>query len=170
MGNGAWCYASHTHNGTNGNPWTSWMMKWLRSIGCPWDSRTCTNAAGCGALDVLKWAIENGCDHSIYSMTRSAVYNGAIDVMEWLYATGRLETPIVCDEAIVMRNMTVLRWAREHGCKFSATSMEYAINTGEIEIVRYLVEEKCAFNRQTCIEKCARMKLPDVAFGGVGVR
>ena len=37
------------------------VIVWARENGCPWDSKTCENAALNGHLDVLKWARENGC-------------------------------------------------------------------------------------------------------------
>jgi len=36
-------------------------LKWARSEGCPWDSRTCSSAAKGGHLEVLKWARLQGC-------------------------------------------------------------------------------------------------------------
>jgi hypothetical protein len=29
--------------------------------GCPWDETTCSGAAYNGYLEILKWAIDNGC-------------------------------------------------------------------------------------------------------------
>jgi hypothetical protein len=40
------------------------MLKWARANGCPWNERTCANAAWHGHLEVLKWARENGCPWS----------------------------------------------------------------------------------------------------------
>jgi len=37
------------------------LLKWLREMGCPWDYRTCAEAAAKGHFEMLKWAIENGC-------------------------------------------------------------------------------------------------------------
>ena len=50
--------------------WRTWMMipvvsvkmmQWARENSCPWDVRTCMNAAKGGHLAVLQWAHENGC-------------------------------------------------------------------------------------------------------------
>ena len=37
------------------------ILKWARENGCGWDGWTCANAAEGGHLEVLKWAVENGC-------------------------------------------------------------------------------------------------------------
>ena len=39
---------------------TSSILKWARENGCPWDKRTCDNAARNGHLELLKWARKNG--------------------------------------------------------------------------------------------------------------
>ncbi len=38
-----------------------YVLKWLRSNGCPCDEETCSAAARGGHLEVLKWAHNNGC-------------------------------------------------------------------------------------------------------------
>ena len=37
------------------------MLKWARAKGCPWDERTCYEAAKEGHLEVFQWARDNGC-------------------------------------------------------------------------------------------------------------
>ena len=36
------------------------VLKWARANGCPWDWRTCSEAAYGGHLELLRWARENG--------------------------------------------------------------------------------------------------------------
>ena len=35
-------------------------MKWARKNGCNWDKYTCSNAATCGHIEILKWAKGQG--------------------------------------------------------------------------------------------------------------
>ena len=35
------------------------VLQWAREHGCPWNSSTCTWAAGNGQLEVLQWVREN---------------------------------------------------------------------------------------------------------------
>jgi hypothetical protein len=37
------------------------VLQWLRANGCEWDGETCENAKKGGHLEVLQWAIANGC-------------------------------------------------------------------------------------------------------------
>ena len=41
--------------------------------GCPWDARACAGAALDGHLDVLQWAIDNGCPYEVNDYTREAL-------------------------------------------------------------------------------------------------
>ena len=49
-----------------------YLLQWLRSQGCPWDTRTCIMAASYGYLEVLQWARSQGCPWD-----RSTCYNAA---------------------------------------------------------------------------------------------
>ena len=64
------------------------ILKWARENGCGWDWQTCINAAEGGHLEVLVWARENGCD--------------------W--------DQLTCANAAEGGNLEVLEWARENGC------------------------------------------------------
>ena len=37
------------------------VLKWCRANGCPWNEQTCSGAARYGRLNVLRWCRENGC-------------------------------------------------------------------------------------------------------------
>ena len=37
------------------------MLQWAHENGCPWDKRTCADAAVGGNLEVLQYAHQNGC-------------------------------------------------------------------------------------------------------------
>jgi hypothetical protein len=37
------------------------VLQWLRATGCPWDSRVRSHAKGFGHIELLNWAIANGC-------------------------------------------------------------------------------------------------------------
>ena len=67
-------------------------LKWARFNGCPWDSKTCSNAALGGHLEILKWARENGCP--------------------WDSET--------CSNAALCGHLEILKWARENGCPYDS--------------------------------------------------
>jgi hypothetical protein len=53
------------------------VLKWARENGCPWDERTCANAAEGGHLEVLKWARANGCPWDEETCMYAAVWRPA---------------------------------------------------------------------------------------------
>jgi hypothetical protein len=57
------------------------VLKYLRSLGCAWDSGTCENAATNGHLDVIKWCRQNGCPWNIW-ICYYAAENGHLDVIQ----------------------------------------------------------------------------------------
>ena len=59
------------------------MLQWLRAIGCPWDEKTCREAAHVGYLEILKWARANGCLWSALPCYWAA-QNEHLDVVKWL--------------------------------------------------------------------------------------
>jgi hypothetical protein len=50
-----------------------YLLQWLRSQGCPWDTRTCIMAASYGYMEVLQWASSQGCPWD-----SSTCYNAAL--------------------------------------------------------------------------------------------
>jgi hypothetical protein len=58
------------------------VLKYLRSIQCPWGNWTCTSAAENGHLDVIKWCRQNGCPWG-YGTCANAAENGHLDVIKW---------------------------------------------------------------------------------------
>ena len=63
-------------------------MRYAHEHGCPWNKRTCSEAARLGELECLRYAHEHGC--------------------EWDEET--------CLEAAFSGNLECLRYAYEHGC------------------------------------------------------
>ena len=61
------------------------VLQWLRSNGCPWNSRTCENAARLGRFKTLCWALENGCPWDVEECYRTADH----EIKEWIDSTGR---------------------------------------------------------------------------------
>lgn len=60
------------------------ILKWARAHGCPWDGSTCSRAVGVGEFDVLKWARCNGCPWDEYTCSRAAK-SGYLDIFPWAW-------------------------------------------------------------------------------------
>merc|ERR1711934_692323 len=63
------------------------ILQWLRSEGCPWDSRACSCAASGGHLETLKWLRSEGCPWD-EETCRSAAEHGHLEVLKWLRSEG----------------------------------------------------------------------------------
>ena len=62
-------------------------LQLARENGCPWDWRTCANAAGNGHLGALQWARENECPWD-EDTCNSAARNGHLEVLQWARENG----------------------------------------------------------------------------------
>ena len=64
------------------------MLQWARGQGCPWDQRTCVEAARHGHLEVLKYARQEGCPWDTEGY-RAAQHPGyPADVVQYLEENG----------------------------------------------------------------------------------
>lgn len=80
---------------------------------CPWDDRTCRNAALGGHIDVLQYTVENGC----------------------------LCPNTICEEAVLGGNLACLKWLTEkHLSSKICSASILAIVHGKDEILEYLIE------------------------------
>ena len=65
------------------------MLQWVRVNGCPWDEKTCANAADGGHLEVLQWARANGAPWDKIT-NNNAAHGGHLEVLQWARANGCL--------------------------------------------------------------------------------
>jgi hypothetical protein len=91
------------------------VLKYLRSMGCSWDWRTCANAAENGHLDVLIWARANHCQWG-WSTCANAAKNGHLDVLKWARKKGCLWNNQTRVLAAKNGHEDVLQWAIANGC------------------------------------------------------
>ena len=91
------------------------VVKWGRTIGCPWYESTCVNAAFGGHLGVIKWAHEHGCpwDDETCEM---AARGGHLHVLRWARLNGCPWSERTCWQAAKHGHLEVLKWARVNGC------------------------------------------------------
>ena len=97
------------------------MIIWARKKGCPWDTYTCSSAAGNGHLETLKWARENGCPWDTHTCSWAAE-NGHLETLEWARENGCEWDIDTCYLAAGNGHLETLKWARENGCPWDATT------------------------------------------------
>jgi hypothetical protein len=94
-------------------------LKYLKSIGCQFDSKTCAYAAAGASLDALEWLLENGVVLSKYVTLEAATF-GHLHIMKWAIANGCGWHPETAYWAAKNGHQEVLNWALENGCPKSA--------------------------------------------------
>lgn len=62
------------------------VLKWLRTLGAPWDAHTTGFAAAHGHLDVLRWAVDNGCELRGHAFYGEAAEGGHLECMKFGFA------------------------------------------------------------------------------------
>ena len=59
------------------------IMKWLREVGCPWNTWTFAEAAEHGDLNNLMWLKATDCPWDVYTFGSASVC-GNLEVLDWL--------------------------------------------------------------------------------------
>jgi len=127
------------------------VLKWLKAIGWPIDSKTFYEAAAGGHLDVLKWLNDNKCPGMDYELpATNAAANGHFEVLKWLRENGCPWSSNTCSSAAKNGHLHILKWARENGCKWDYKTITYAAEGGHLEVLKWLRENKCSWNSTAC--------------------
>lgn len=87
------------------------ILKWAIENGCSWTKKICSRAASKGHFDILKWVRENGCPWD-EKVCYNAAYKGHFDILKWAVENG-------CpwdDEAYfwIKHDLTMIEWFNSH--------------------------------------------------------
>ncbi|CAB9519493.1 ankyrin repeat protein [Seminavis robusta] len=121
---------------------------WARENGCPWDERTCADAASNGHLEVLKWARENRCPWN-EGTCGGAASPGHAEILKWARENGCPWNEWTSAYAAKNGHLAVLRWARENGCPWDEWTCTYAAESGHLDILKWARENGCPWDEQT---------------------
>jgi hypothetical protein len=125
------------------------VLKYLRSIQCPWGNYTCAYAAKNGHLDVLQWCHENGCPWRAITCANAA-NNGHLNVIKWCRQNGCSWDARTCANAAENGHLDVIKWCRENGCPWDENTCSSAAENGHIDILKWCRQNGCQWNRETC--------------------
>ena len=94
----------------------------MRSCNCPWPDDICDKALEYGRLDILLWAVSNGCPWNpnpndiLFAVACSRVATATPDILNWIadqnFVFEDAEDCIHC--AVVMKNFNFIRWAKSN--------------------------------------------------------
>lgn len=85
------------------------VIKWCRTMGCPWSPDTCYEAARGGHLELLKVCREQGCPWSPETM-RGAVESGHLEMLVWCKTNGSPWNGTLCRMAARCGDLGLLEW------------------------------------------------------------
>ena len=95
------------------------IVKWLRSIHCPWNTNVCYIAALYCFSHILLWARANGCPWD-ETVCDGAANSGDLRVLQFVRAVGCPWDAETCVSAAWIGNLTMLKWAYEQeGCSIN---------------------------------------------------
>jgi hypothetical protein len=110
--------------------------------GCPWDWRTCADAARGGQLEVLQWARANGAQWDEWTC-RYAADGGHLAVLQWARANGCPWDAMTCAHAALNGHQHVLEWARANGCPWDPQTCSFAAHKGHLSVLQWARARGC---------------------------
>ncbi len=105
-----------------------WGYRWAHTSGC---------AAEGGHLDVLQWAVDNGCPLDCDVCTRAAK-GGHIKILEWLKSRGCVLNEYASEEAVKAGHLEVLKWLKANNIPFTYNLKHLAQCRGYKSIVEWI--------------------------------
>ncbi len=112
------------------------VLKWARNQGCPWNARTCANAAEKGHLEVLQWARSQGCPWDELTCAWAAL-KGHLEVLQWARSRGCAWDEDTCAFAAHGGHLEVLQWARSQGYPWNERTCAYAARGGHLDMLKW---------------------------------
>mmetsp|Transcript_19579 Transcript_19579/g.42486 ORF Transcript_19579/g.42486 Transcript_19579/m.42486 type:complete len:153 (-) Transcript_19579:61-519(-) len=144
------------------------MLLWLQAHQYPlhfWDEGTCSEAAGEGQLEVLKWlrAQDPPCpwspdyyesDSEYESEYESVSSSGFVSEIDWehdhesIYLREQEEGP--CCAAAENGQLEALQWLLAEGCPWFATACDAAARNGHLAVLQWLRAKGCPWDKRQC--------------------
>jgi hypothetical protein len=150
------------------------ILQWLRrEAGCEWDRVTCFHAVLARRLDILQWAVTQGCPWRPNFCLDLAARMGDIDIvkvgsvhpcaqrqvppsyvcLQWLISQGYLVGADTCAAAASAGRLDMVVWlVQECGCPYDSRACSRAAGNGHLNVLQWLrVTGGCPWDEATCI-------------------
>ena len=112
-------------------------LKLAYALNCPLADNICTLAAQYNHADVLRWALERGCEWSYDTYTHAAHYGNHHILRDWTaYTWGDM----MCTQAARRGDLDGLKWLRSlpQPSTWTAHTCAYAARNGHFEVLQWL--------------------------------
>ncbi len=149
----------HWLNSTSGEDENNGRVSLLKRAVCneidmgffPFDKRLfCARIAGCGYLDLLGWARDQGCPWDKLTST-CAAKGGHLATLKWLKEQGCPWNEETCSYAALNGHLDVLKWMRERACPWNSQTCSFAALRGHLELLKWAIRQGCPWDHNVCL-------------------
>ena len=123
-------------------------LKYLRNEGCQWDQRTTQYAS---RVDILRYAVENGCPVNGPEACAAAVRQGSIEKLIYLRKSGYNWDARTSFEAAAKSYLDFLKYCIESGCPVDETSCANAAKCNKLRNLKYLKANNAPWDHRTVL-------------------
>tara|TARA_B110000046_G_scaffold185652_2_gene228352 strand:- start:2801 stop:3640 length:840 start_codon:yes stop_codon:yes gene_type:complete len=117
--------------------------------GCrAWDRWTCVEAVRSFEIEILKFAVQHGCEMN-EEVCAAAAGVGEKETLEWLHVNGCKWDGATCAQAAMINNLDVLVYAHENGCPWDEETCYHAVMCGSLDVLMYARENHCPWDEDT---------------------
>lgn len=125
-------------------------LEWAHQYGIL-NNDICSIASELGQLNVLKWACYYGY-YSDESISIDAIRGKHLHIVEWLVSNSMALHPDLCTEAIEeYGDLELLKYLHENGCDWNEETCIAAASYGYLNILKYLRKNGCPWNNDTAV-------------------
>ncbi len=93
-----------------------------------------------GNLELLKIAVNNGCDIDKERCIIAATKNGNLDILKWLVKNGGVLDDDICSSAAYGGHIHILMWLKKHGCKWNEDTCKSALHNDKLDVLLWMTE------------------------------
>ena len=135
-------------------------LKYLRSIGLPWDSLTTNLASQKCRIKILQYCLDNGCELG-QCVLNNLARHGNFSMIKYIVESGKYKDFYNGDEAIVAaassNRFKIVEYLYEAGFEGGETLLDYAVAHSNMKMLTYLYYKRgCTLIFTSTVEMCLR--------------
>ena len=123
------------------------LVKWLHSVGCPWNNRATKTAVENRNIETLEWLCSQNppCPINVASCYVSAGINIDFTALIWLNKNyPQIKIPDICSYySVRASNYKITKWLLKNGCEWNDYCIEAAAMNGNLEMIEWLINKDC---------------------------
>eukprot|EP00953_Heterococcus_sp_UTEX-ZZ885_P029057 15462-Heterococcus_DN1.PRE.1 len=125
------------------------VLQFLHAQNCPWDASIAAVLARRGKLELLRWAIEQGCPFDKYAILTSAASSGNIETTAWVRQLPKVEINDYAITAAAGQGHTAMcEYLRTEQCPWDEQACEFAAEHCHLNTLRWLHENGCPWHAE----------------------